>query len=499
MDTKIESTHEDRNVEEQCKREDGDIHFEAIDRAEERRVVRKLDTHVLPLMIFVYFCMYLDKQSITYAAIFGLREDLTLTGEEYSWVVSIFYLGQLFSNWPAAYLLGRLPLKRFVGGVILAWGVSCICVGLPHNFSGMMAARFFLGLTEGAVSPAFVMITSILYKREEHPVRVAAWVSMNGVSQIVDALIMYGLGRAHLAVESWRALFFVAGGLTILSGLLFVFLFPEDTSTAWFLNDREREIATRRLAIDRGTRDHTNFDKVQLMEAIKSPTTYLYICMALGITLTTAIIKFSSIVINGFGYDKYTTMLVGLPGGAVNILTTWFGAFAPRFIPGKYSRTITVLLLCCIPLIGTVLLMTLPSHSKWGIVVSTWMAAAVTCLLSSCSAFMASNVKGNTKKSITTTSFFVAYCVGCIISPQAWTAEYAPRYVPGCILSIVSLIFLMGTIMIYTFLLDRENRKRDSVDHIDASEQTQGNAATTGVALDSDLTDIQDKHFRYRL
>jgi MFS family permease len=235
----------------------------------------------------------LDKQSITYAAIFGLRSDLNLTGEEYSWCVSVFYLGQLLSNWPAAYLLGRLPLKTFIGCTIVVWGVACVCVGLPQMFGGMMAARFFLGLTEGAVSPAFVMLTSVWYKRREHPVRVATWVSMNGFAQIMNALIMFGLGRAKLAIESWRVLFFIIGGLTVTSGLLFYFLLPGDTMTAWFLTPRQREIATRRLAIDRSTRDRTDFNRSQFNEAYKSPITWLYVSMALGITLTTAIIKAS--------------------------------------------------------------------------------------------------------------------------------------------------------------------------------------------------------------
>lgn len=206
-------------------------------------------------------------------------------------------------------------------------------------------------------------------------------------------------------------------------------------------------------------------------------------------------------MINGFGYDVYNTMLVGLPGGVVNILTTWFGAFAPRFIPSRYSRVIAALLLCCIPLVGAILLMTLPASSRWGIVVSTWMAGAVTCLLSSCSALMASNVKGNTKKSVTTTSFFVAYCVGCIVSPQAWTEDAAPRYIQGCILSTASLVFLMVVLVLYAFLLDQANRKRDQdggpVGVLGGAEPT--GAMRTGVALDSDLTDIQDEGFRYTL
>jgi hypothetical protein len=116
---------------------------------------------------------------------------------------------------------------------------------------------------------------------------------MNGFAQIMNALIMFGLGRAKLAIESWRVLFFIIGGLTVTSGLLFYFLLPGDTMTAWFLTPRQREIATRRLAIDRSTRDRTDFNRSQFNEAYKSPITWLYVSMALGITLSTAIIKAS--------------------------------------------------------------------------------------------------------------------------------------------------------------------------------------------------------------
>jgi hypothetical protein len=35
-----------------------------------------------------------------------------------------------------------------------------------------MGVRFVLGITEGAVSPAFVTLTSIWYKKQEHPLRI---------------------------------------------------------------------------------------------------------------------------------------------------------------------------------------------------------------------------------------------------------------------------------------------------------------------------------------
>lgn len=147
--------------------------YYSIDPAEERRVVRKLDMVIMPLMVLVYFFQCkpasstflpafrtpdlrcrtdLDKQSISQAAIFGLKEDLSLSGLEFSWAVSLFYVGQLVSEWPAMFLLSRLPIVLYVGVTIVIWGGVNMCMAAVHNFAGLAAARFFLGFSEGRLS-----------------------------------------------------------------------------------------------------------------------------------------------------------------------------------------------------------------------------------------------------------------------------------------------------------------------------------------------------------
>ncbi|KAK7431974.1 hypothetical protein QQZ08_001594 [Neonectria magnoliae] len=265
--------------------------FEEIDPAEKKALVRKLDRVIMPLMAAVYFFQYFNKGSINDAAVFGLKDDLKLSGEEFSWIVSLFDLGQLASEYPAAYILFRLHITLFVGATIVAWGAVEMSIGATQDFHGLAAARFFLGFAEAAVSPAFVIITSNWYRRSEHPIRGATWISMNDISQIVGALLMYAVGGADMSIESWRAIFLVLGGLIVACGIAFVLLMPRDTTNAWFLTEREREIATRHLAMDRATRDRAHFDKKQMWEALSLPLTWLYFLMALCITLSTPILK----------------------------------------------------------------------------------------------------------------------------------------------------------------------------------------------------------------
>ena len=48
-----------------------------------------------------------------------------------------------------------------------------MCLAAPQTFHQFLVVRLFLGIAEGAVSPAFITITSIWYKKSEHPLRIA--------------------------------------------------------------------------------------------------------------------------------------------------------------------------------------------------------------------------------------------------------------------------------------------------------------------------------------
>ena len=68
---------------------------ETIPPAEERALQWKIDLMILPYLAVCYAFFYIDKTTLSYAAIFGIKDDLKLEGTEYSWLSSIFYFGFL--------------------------------------------------------------------------------------------------------------------------------------------------------------------------------------------------------------------------------------------------------------------------------------------------------------------------------------------------------------------------------------------------------------------
>jgi len=123
--------------------------------ADNRRILRKIDLVILPILLVVYFLQALDKATLAYASVFGLIDDTGLKGEEYSWLGSIVYIAQLVMQPLVAFFLVKLPIGKFIGVVVLGWGIILSVMAVAHNFGGLLATRFFLGAFEASVGEKF--------------------------------------------------------------------------------------------------------------------------------------------------------------------------------------------------------------------------------------------------------------------------------------------------------------------------------------------------------
>lgn len=59
-----------------------------------------------------------DKTTLGYAAVFGLKDDAHLRGSQYSWLGALFYLGYLAWEYPTGVLLQKLPIAKFMSATV---------------------------------------------------------------------------------------------------------------------------------------------------------------------------------------------------------------------------------------------------------------------------------------------------------------------------------------------------------------------------------------------
>jgi ACS family allantoate permease-like MFS transporter len=80
---------------------------------------------------------------------------------------------------------------------VLIWSIALMSQAACTSFGGLLACRFILGMCEGAITPGFMIVTSMFYTRQEQTRRVGIWFLMNGVAIIAMGFISYGVVHTH--------------------------------------------------------------------------------------------------------------------------------------------------------------------------------------------------------------------------------------------------------------------------------------------------------------
>jgi hypothetical protein len=79
----------------------------------EIRLVRKLDTWIMPTLWLMYWLNYLYRNAIALARLNGLEEDLNLSSSQYQTCVSILFAGYLLDQVPSSALSHVVKVNGF--------------------------------------------------------------------------------------------------------------------------------------------------------------------------------------------------------------------------------------------------------------------------------------------------------------------------------------------------------------------------------------------------
>lgn len=438
---------------------------------------------------------YLDKVTISYAATYDMNKDLNLVGQQYSWANSIFYFGYLVGEFPANYLIQKLPIGRYSAVAIFIWGVLVMLCATTRNFSGLAAVRFLMGLVESGIPPCWIYVTSMFYKTGEQGLRCSLWYFMVGVAAIVGGLLGYGVGHINTAVRQWQFVFLLCGGFTVLWSFVVYFCLPDSPLQAQWLSEREKAIAIERLRENRTGVKSTQFKWEQALEALRDPQVWLFALWS-GISQILNIGgSFLPLIIKDMGFTGLETTLLTLPVGGVECVAMLVGGTMSSYF-GK-GRTIIMFAVACPTLVGTVLLQTMPLTATWTRAAGTWLLLCIPASYAILLSLIASNIAGTTKKVTTTLICFVFFCVGNIVSPQLFLSTEAPSY--GTAMR--SMLVAMSLVQVVTILLGAyyffENKRRDKI--LASTPKHVVDSATIENEEFLDRTDVQDYlRFRYR-
>ncbi|KAL5324874.1 hypothetical protein ACEPPN_005993 [Leptodophora sp. 'Broadleaf-Isolate-01'] len=489
----ISSTHLDENYEVYKTSKDLQVDPEEI-----KRVLRKIDFRIIPILFITYMLQYLDKNSINFASVYGLKAGTHLKGQDYSWLGSIFYFGYLFAQFPAGYFLQRLRIGKVLSLTTIAWGIILITTPACTSFAGIATNRFLLGALEASINPGFVLLMSMWYTSAEQPLRLEIYYCTNGIATMFGGLIGYAVGHITTGLPRWMYVFLIFGSISIAWGVISLIFLPDNISTAKFLTEHERSIAVTRVAANRQGVKNKHFSVYQAKQTVQDPKTWILFVMAVGAQVpNSALTSFASIIVGSFGFDTLGTQYLQIPGGAVQFLALITGGWVCTRWPANI-RCPTMIFANSVCILGAGLLVGLPADNKWGRLVALWLCYFQGLGFSLSLTMVSSNVAGYTKKQLTGAVLFTGYCVGNIIGPQTFIDSEKPGYHSAYIAMLVGYSVKLAAVIVLYIYMWRSNKSRDAEQAArgELSEEEEREAIERGML---DVTEIDNKGFRYTL
>ncbi|KAJ5783075.1 hypothetical protein N7457_004849 [Penicillium paradoxum] len=458
---------------------------------EEKKLLRKIDWHLMPILCVTYGLQYYDKAMFSQAALFGMRTDLDLNvGNRYSFSASILYLGFMVGAYPAMTMAQRYPVERVASAIITLWGICLILTPVCSNYKALYTQRFFLGLLESGVSPMFMLLVGGWYKKNEQAMRMGMWYCFTGYVSVFSPLVNYGLGHIKGTLAPWKYMYFVAGAVTIIWGLVLVFLLPPDPVHARGFSERQRYIAVARLRSNNSGVRNTHYKGGQVVELLADVRFWLIFVVAfLSMIANGPISTFTPIIINSFGFDTLNSLLLVMPQGFLAGSYQLIGPYLAYRFDGSGVRAWIVFGAQMITVLAALLLVVLPLDATGAMLFACYILPAVGGGYAVLMGLQIANVAGYTKRSIASSGLYIGYCLGNFTGPLLFKETDAPRYVPGFIIVVVTSFVAGVTVLAYRYLCVRENRKRDQSGTPEGYEN----------AYQDDFTDKTNPQFRYIL
>jgi len=217
----------------------------------EAKTIRRLRTHIIPLVFVLFVIAFVDRINIGFAAL-TMNKELALTSEQYGFLSGIFFVGYFIFEIPSNLLLHKLGARIWIARILISWGIVAILTGFARTDTHLYVFRFLLGVAEAGFFPGIMLYLTYWFPQRQLAQAMALFLTGNPVASVVGAPFS-GVILDHIhwfGLSSWRWLLILEGVPAILSGVFTYFLLPSRPEEATFLKSEEKEWLKAQLACE---------------------------------------------------------------------------------------------------------------------------------------------------------------------------------------------------------------------------------------------------------
>ncbi|KAI9930104.1 hypothetical protein ASPWEDRAFT_35371 [Aspergillus wentii DTO 134E9] len=431
----------------------------------ERKLMAKIDWHVVPCLCAMYLFAFLDRVNISNAATLGLQTDLNIeTGTKYNTALTIFFVPYVIFEIPSNILMKKLKPHLWLSLCMFGFGVVMVCQGLVQNWGGLMATRWFLGMFETGLFPGCFYLMGMWYQRSEAQKRFSFFFSSTTLAGAFGGALATGLGKMEglRGYNGWRWVFIIEGCMTCVVAMITFFLLPDFPEDVKWLTEDERAFLRHKLAKDTGKAEpNVSVGFKDVLAVFKDYKIFIGGWMYFGQVVTAyGYAFFAPTILKTYGYSAIQTQLYSIPPWAAAFGFSMLIAFLSDRFRHRFLFALFPMLIAMAGY-GMLLNITDPAkhHIQYGalFLVTCGCYSAMPVLV----CWFAMNLGGHRRRSVGTAWQIGFGNIGGIISTYAFLKKDSPLYRNGYIISLSFLCFSAVMAITYFLTCYFENKKRD--------------------------------------
>jgi MFS transporter, ACS family, tartrate transporter len=136
------------------------------------RTRHKITRRLMPFLFFLYIISYLDRVNLSYASLEMTRE-LGFSNVVFGFGAGIFFVGYFFLEIPSTLLVELWSARKWIGRIMISWGLLASLTGLIMTAHQLYWFRFFLGLAEAGFFPGIIVYLTHWYRSEDRAKAIA--------------------------------------------------------------------------------------------------------------------------------------------------------------------------------------------------------------------------------------------------------------------------------------------------------------------------------------
>jgi sugar phosphate permease len=161
---------------------------------------------IIPVAFIMYMLAYVDRINVGILIPY-IQKDMHLSASAAGDIAGIFFWGYLILQIPGGILATRWSARKFVFILMIIWGFFSTLCGFVQTEGQLKIVRFLLGIAEGGVWPAVLVLLASWFTIKERARANSFWMACLPVS----AMLMAPLSGILLSSFSWRTVFIIEG------------------------------------------------------------------------------------------------------------------------------------------------------------------------------------------------------------------------------------------------------------------------------------------------